>query len=716
MSSDIQKCEVNEDLIQSKKYPNLVVNAERNCTNKFSLIIFIICIIGWILIAYYAFSTNNFKRVVYPSDSSGRICGTKKAGVYDLTDKPYLLFFDLTKCVSWASFLSGCPTKQVCVNKCPNKYFTYLQLHSTFSDANFHKKMKKEIICSDDKIKNNIKSFEQLRKYVQMGECAGYTVNSAPLIGRCLPKFVTKLVSNNKKIHNKNNSLDEIVLQTGSDKVIPDDFNLQNNVTILYENIEHKKGILRIILEDLYISKWKILFFLSASTIISLLYIGALRALGNMILWCTIGIVFIAFLLIIAYCGHQYKMLNDEKEIMEDSGYNIYVESSYDTPDLWKYIGGVVSVLFIIMGIIFIKQKHMIKNILDIMRQTNKALFKMPSLLLFPFLTLSLHILCFIFFATLLLMLSTSGKENCRRVNTDNNSHLNFQVGEICDCNDVGTTEDTNCRFIDIQKDDHLIIILQFYNLFIYFWSSCFVSGFHKMVLAGAIGSYWWSYNKKKDFPQKPVIGAIQRTARYHLGSIALGSLIIAIIKVVRAILQWLYEKMKGSQNKIVKTFYCLLSIWFWLLENVLKFLTINSYIIIAIHGKPFWTSSKHAVTLISRNLIRFIIINKVVSVILFIGKLSVALLFGFLSYEFFSGKMFDEDLVENNLNNYLIPVVFIFIGTYYIADLFFDVYEFGVSTTLICFLDDLIRHNGSSEKPYYMSSGNVFENNGITQ
>ena len=36
--------------------------------------------------------------------------------------KPYLIFFDISQCASLTSFTSGCPTPQVCIEKCPTEY------------------------------------------------------------------------------------------------------------------------------------------------------------------------------------------------------------------------------------------------------------------------------------------------------------------------------------------------------------------------------------------------------------------------------------------------------------------------------------------------------------------------------------------------------------------------------------------------------------------
>ena len=44
----------------------------------------------------------------------GRICGQG-----EFEKQPFLLFFDLTKCLNPAVLSLGCPTPQVCVEECP---------------------------------------------------------------------------------------------------------------------------------------------------------------------------------------------------------------------------------------------------------------------------------------------------------------------------------------------------------------------------------------------------------------------------------------------------------------------------------------------------------------------------------------------------------------------------------------------------------------------
>ena len=52
-------------------------------------------------------------------------------------------------------------------------------------------------------------------------------------------------------------------------------------------------------------------------------------------------------------------------------------------------------------------------------------------------------------------------------------------------------------------------------------------------------------------------------TFRYHLGSLAFGSLLIAIVQIVRVILEYVDSKLNGSENRIAKFLLKLVHILF---------------------------------------------------------------------------------------------------------------------------------------------------------
>jgi choline transporter-like protein 2/4/5 len=123
-----------------------------------------------------------------------------------------------------------------------------------------------------------------------------------------------------------------------------------------------------------------------------------------------------------------------------------------------------------------------------------------------------------------------------------------------------------------------------------------------------------------------------------------------------------------------------------------------------AVKNTNFCKSAKEAFSLLMRNLVRVVVLDSVVDFLLFLGKLVIVLLTGVASYMAFSGQIPEIKDDIPTLNYFFTPIVFIVIGSYFIASSFFGVYAMAVDTLFLCFLEDLERNDGSMEKPYYMS------------
>lgn len=83
------------------------------------------------------------------------------------------------------------------------------------------------------------------------------------------------------------------------------------------------------------------------------------------------------------------------------------------------------------------------------------------------------------------------------------------------------------------------------YMWWVYFigliWTCEFIMGCQQMVIAGAV-AHWFYRHKYKD--NSHVCYAIGKLIKYHLGSVAIGSLLITIFKIPRLILMYLHAKL----------------------------------------------------------------------------------------------------------------------------------------------------------------------------
>lgn len=131
------------------------------------------------------------------------------------------------------------------------------------------------------------------------------------------------------------------------------------------------------------------------------------------------------------------------------------------------------------------------------------------------------------------------------------------------------------------------------------------------MILAGAFATWYWTF-KKSNVPFFTLTNSMARTITYNLGTVAFGSLIITICRLIRVCLEYVDQKTKQFDNPFSRAVLCCCKCFFACLESFLKFINKNAYIMCAIHGKGFVSSAKNAFSLLMRNILRVFVLDKV--------------------------------------------------------------------------------------------------------
>ena len=199
------------------------------------------------------------------------------------------------------------------------------------------------------------------------------------------------------------------------------------------------------------------------------------------------------------------------------------------------------------------------------------------------------------------------------------------------------------------------------------------------------------------------------------MGTLAFGSLLIAICKFVRFLISMVEKRLKkavGNKSKIIScliTFIsCCCKCCLWCLEKFLKYVSRKAYIMCAIYGSNFCVSALSAFKLLLANPAKTLILDGVSFFLLFLGKMLITGAVGVLAFYFFSKSFYIVPALSTylapTLHYYWLPLVTVIIGAFYISKLFLTVFEMAVDTVFLCALKDLDVHDGSPEKPYYMS------------
>uniref|UniRef100_A0A8C7FLQ1 Choline transporter-like protein n=1 Tax=Oncorhynchus kisutch TaxID=8019 RepID=A0A8C7FLQ1_ONCKI len=652
----------------------------RGCTDIVCCILFIICILGYVAVGILAWSQGDPRKVIYPTDSRGQFCG--QAGT-PLETKPLLFYFNIMKCASPMVLLEfQCPTTQMCVEKCPDKFLTLLKAYTNKEDFKYYKNFCKEGL-------EGVFSFTPLPL--------------PPVTRRCFPALDQKkggeiTVGNNSKFDDgEGNIRDAKDLVAGV-----------KNATVV---IEARQVVMKIF-EDYTQSWYWILIGLVIAMLISLLFIVLLRFLAGIMVWVMIVMVILVIGYGIFHCSMEYVSLKSEagsNVTLKDLGFQTDFSVYLHIRQTWLAFIIILAIVEVVIILLLIFLRNRILIAIALIKEASRAIGYVMSALFYPLFTFALLSIVIAYWAVTAVFLSTSNQPIYKVFNETACDHSR----KICEPANFSTSSmkaecpDSKCLFAFYGGETvyHKYLIgLQFYNVFLFFWCANFVTALGQMTLAGAFASYYWAFVKPDDMPAFPIFSSLGRSLRYHTGSLAFGSLILSIIQIIRVLLEYIDHKLQGTQNKCTKFLLCCLKCCFWCLEKFIKFINRNAYIMVAIYGKNFCTSAKDAFFLLMRNMIRVAVLDKVTDFLLFLGKLLIVGLVGIFAFFFFSGRVKAFENTAPNLHYYWVPILTVVVGSYLIAHGFFSVYAMCVDTLFLCFLEDLERNDGSAERPFLMS------------
>uniref|UniRef100_A0A8C6DHF3 Choline transporter-like protein n=1 Tax=Moschus moschiferus TaxID=68415 RepID=A0A8C6DHF3_MOSMO len=671
-----------------------VVN--RSCTDVLCCMIFILFIMAYILLGLAAWVNGDPRRVAYPTDSQGYFCGQKGT---PNENKSILFYFNLLTCTSPSVVVNlQCPTTQICVSKCPERFLTYMEIQFKYKNDSEYWTYYSQFCRT-----TFLKPVETLSQVFLDNDCPSAIYPSKPFLQRCFPDFSTKngtLTVGNKTVFDdgsgkKRNAVELRRAANGINKALD------------------ARAIGVKVFEDYATTWYWILIGLTIAMFLSWMFVMLLRFTAGLLFWIfTFGVIGI-----IAYgiwrCYLEYNRLQEQPG-SHLNAYTIGIQTDismyFRLKQTWFALMIILCLLelFIILMLIFLRDR--IRISIALLKEGSKAIGYIPSTLIYPALTFFFLSVCISYWAVVAIYLATSGAPIYKVIAPQGQcEHEN----KTCDPVGFNTTEiakacpGAQCHFAFYGGKSlyhQYITTFQLLNLFVFLWLINFVIALGQCALAGAFASYYWALKKPDDIPPYPLFTAFGRAIRYHTGSLAFGSLILAIIQMFRLILEYLDKRLQKAQSNISKFLKCCLRCCFWCLEKAVKFLNRNAYVMMAIYGKNFCKSARDAFNLLMRNILKIAVMDRVTDFVLILGKILVAGCIGVLAFLLFTKRL--PVIIEGptSLNYYWVPLLTVIVGSYIVAHGFFSVYAMCIETIFICFCEDLERNDGSTEKPYFIT------------
>ncbi|XP_056598029.1 choline transporter-like protein 4 isoform X2 [Triplophysa dalaica] len=675
----------------------------RSCTDIICCILFMLVLAGYMVVGILAWLYGDPRHVLYPRNSTGSFCGM---GLN--RDKPNVMYFDIIKCVTGTNIMAAalqglqCPTTQICVKSCPSDFWALSPAAYT-PTANPAEFFRQEFCVPSFQLKDTkLKAMEIINREL----CPYFNMPTSSVLGRCLPSFTGDAynpsnIPSNFSIQgmNANQSVSALLNATGD---LVNGFNAKDVGLRIFED---------------FAKSWQwIVAGLVIAMVVSVFFLLLLRFTAPILVWVLIVGVLAVGAFGIWYCYNEYMSLAASSLTFNNVGFSTNVDVYLQVRDTWLAFLIILCIVeaILLLALIFLRTRIFIA--IALIQETSKALGHMMSTLFYPIITFVLLLVCVSYWGITALYLATSGGPVYKVValNASQGDCSTIRANETCDPEMFNSTQypacpSARCIFINYNTEglfQRNLFNLQLYNVVAFLWCVNFVIALGHCSLAGAFGSYYWAFSKPADIPTFPLVQSFMRALRYHVGSLAFGALILTLVQIVRIILEYMDHKLKSTQNPCARFIMCCLKCCFWCLEKFIKFINRNAYIMIAIYGKNFCVSAKNAFSLLMRNIVRVVVLDKVTDLLLFFGKLLVVGGVGVLAFFFFSGRIQSPGTVFETaaLNYYWMPIITVIFGAYLIAHGFFSVYNMGVDTLFLCFLEDLERNDGSPEKPYYMS------------
>ena len=563
--------------------------AQRKCTDIFCALLLLLSWLAMTGLGVYSYLYGDYRVVLYPMDYDGNLCGTDYGDI-DMTDYPYLYYVN--------SYSGG-----VCVKDCPAIPDELVDVYSAVSYGGDHQTEDaflppNFVEVADYSTSENVLYCEGggtgLDYCYPFGSAslswhspginegfgfAYYAVDTYELFWRCVPNLdaIDKLknetsseggcsnggqcgdidrrqledgsdfdvtsLSSSSFFNGTADDLSEISVSDLTDLFFNDTGATDLDIAAFYDNTEQFWNNL---FGDLWTAKLYVLGFgFRASLAIGLLYAYLLRipCLLPFMVWGSIAAAIASF----GYCGYYAYTLADKWSNAEPQ---IHPDSNIQAATIAAYVLWAISALLILTFCCLRKQ---IWLSMKCVKKTGKALGSMPLIILFPVVQAAGFAIFMVLFLIYGIYLASLG--------TLDSSTYSVDIGPF--------SYTVSVRDFDYDQTTQN---MAWYLLFCLFWTSQFIIAVGEIVIAMSVSKWFFARDKRK-VGSGTVWTSLWHTLGFHLGTAAFGSLIVALVKMVRAFLAKLQKEAKKTDSKVIQAILCCLQCCMWCFEKCIRFM-----------------------------------------------------------------------------------------------------------------------------------------------
>ncbi|XP_015914425.1 choline transporter-like 1 [Parasteatoda tepidariorum] len=644
---------------QSENEPKM--DKSKSCTDVFCLLIFGVFWGLLIFIAAFAFVIGNPMSLEYGQDSFGNTCGMKNEELgnmtfsgMDMTDRPYLFFLNMTNLYQ---------SLKICVKQCP-----YRTLRDEAEARDF------EIATGSRLCRYDITEYqgrsrlypEPINETIANGHYAcpePPIFATKPIFKRCIPLPVANFAS-------------DIIYS-------------------IYAYLNSFDTIQKVV-SDVYAVKFHILGMVALAIVLSVIVVLLIHKLASFVSWI---IMIVACVACIAGTVVLWWTYIDLKWQLDSTSTDETLIESVKNEEAFLVYSIMTTIFTIILLLIVLVMRKRVSIVVKLFTEASECIKSMPLILLQPVFTFIALALFLTFWVAVLVAIATAYYPVRNTIQgplqfsaplaplPSNYTHLSPEPQHNLVNRAFTLVSFTEGSWVQYMWWYHIIALV---------WTSEFILGCQQMAIAGAVAT--WYFSRDRSTVSSPVCKSVTSLCLYHMGSVALGAFLITVFKIPRLILTYMISLMRKHQEwKCVAWCLKCCTCCLWCMEKCIRYLNHNAYTIVAIQGVGFCSAAREAFDILMSNALQVATINSVGDFVLFLGKCSVTAITAFACIVIFKN---DPDLYF-----YAVPVVLICVIAYFIAHCVLSVYEMVIDTLFLCVCEDILRNDGSKEKPYFGGS-----------
>jgi choline transporter-like protein 2/4/5 len=667
----------------------------RKCHDVLFLVIFVAFWLGMFAIAGAGVSAGDPERLIFASDFQGQTCGAKA-----YKDKPLVYYPRMNQDLIEASQRGTSPVDTklygICVSKCPSRNDYICNYDQYKSDGTYAGKDSQKTAVAKD--------------IFSKGPCWYVGVDTTPTIFRCIPKQQSN--TNTTKWCSTPDGL--VRNKTATDKNGNPYYNaVTGNPTAYCETVYfersssgYEQGQENPLFEKLrsvaaLFSSWAgdiqttvspiAICGLVLPLVLGLAFLVMLRYCAGCMVWTVIYCVIV----LCAACSFGLSVKagmigTGTFATTPLAGYSasLATQTQNDNQTIYEIVAWVCIVLTLVLFVTICFMRHKVKVCIGVIREASRCMACFPQLLVWPIVP---SLAFFALFAYWLVV----GAYVASSSSTSLVSYANDVVGNA--------TASTSFSFTSVDSSN-VTTYLGLYHLFGLLWTNQLIQAISICTIAGTVNKYYWARDKSQ-LTGKPIRIALYNALRYHMGSLVFGSLIVAIVQMIRIILAYIDHKTQKLQqsNIVIKLAMKCVQCCMWCMEKCLKYISKTAYIMIAMKGGSFCSSTRQAVGLLWANLAQIGLANTVVSFMLLLAELVIVLASSLVFYLIIDR---DESYAmggPNELSTPMIPVLVVALVAWFVSDKFMGLFGCVVDSTLLMFCVDKKENKGTAEG-YFMS------------